>query len=122
MDIKISEGKLEFLIDTIFDGIGVDVNHLSHNFQVRMTYLEFLASVTTRREMVAKYDFQYNYIIVFDNKFYDLVKPWVSYKVYDLIKEELIKRIFKVYTGKYKSIYKEEPKSIKFVDKDFNKV
>jgi hypothetical protein len=122
MDIKISEGKLEFLIDTIFDGIGVDVNHLSHNFQVRMSYLEFLVGVTTRREMVAKYDFQYNYIIVFDNKFYDLVKPWVSYKVYDLIKEELIKRIFKVYTGKYKSIYKEEPKSIKFVDKEYNKV
>ena len=122
MDVKISEGKLEFLMDTIFDGLGVDVNRLSHNFQVRMSYLEFLASVTTRREMVAKYDFEWNYIIVFDDKFYNLVKPWVYRKVYDVIKEDLIKRIFKVYTKKYKSIYKEEPKSIKFVDKDFNKV
>jgi hypothetical protein len=122
MDVKISEEKLEFLMDTIFDGLGVDVNRLSHNFQVRMSYLEFLASVTTRREMVAKYDFEWNYIIVFDDKFYDLVKPWVSRKVYDVIKEDLIKRIFKVYTKKYKSIYKEEPKSIKFVDKGFNKV
>jgi hypothetical protein len=122
MDVKISEKKLEFLMDTIFDGLGIDVNHLSHNFQVRMSYLEFLASVTTRREMVAKYDFEWNYIIVFDEKFYDLVKPWVSRKVYDVIKEDLIKRIFKVYTGKYKSIYKDEPKSIKFVDRDYNKL
>lgn len=42
MDVKISEEKLEFLMDTIFDGLGVDVNRLSHNFQVRMSYLEFL--------------------------------------------------------------------------------
>jgi hypothetical protein len=87
-----------------------------------MCYLEFLASITTRREIVAKYDFEWNYIIVFDDKFYNLVKSWISYKVYDLIKEELIKRIFKIYTRKYKSIYKDEPKSIKFVDKEYNKV
>ena len=121
MDVKISEGKLEFLMDTIFDGIGVDVNHLSHSFQSRMSRIEFLTP-GTRQEVVGRYDYDYNYILVFDDKFYNLVKPWVSRKVYDLIKEDLIKRIFKVYTGKYKSIYKGEPKSIKFVDKDYNKV
>ena len=121
MEIKISQEKLDYLTDTIFDGLGVDVNHLSHSFQSRMGRIEFLTP-GTRQEVVGRYDYDYNYISVFDDKLYDLVKPWVSRKVYDLIKRDLIKRIFKVYTGKYKSIYRGEPKSIKFVDKDYNNV
>jgi hypothetical protein len=121
MEIKISQEKLDYLKDTIFDSLGVDVNHLSHSFQNRMSRLEFLTP-GTRQEVIARYDYDYNYISVFDDKFYDLVGLWVSRKVYDLIKRDLIQRIFKVYTGKYKSIYKGEPKVIKFVDKDYNNV
>jgi hypothetical protein len=121
MEIKISKEKLDFLTDVVFDYLGVDVNHLSHSFQTRMMYLEFL-SPGTRQEVIAKYDFEWNYIIVFDDKFYNLTKGYVNRQLYDLIKEDLIIRIFKVYTQKYKSIYKEKPKSVKFVDKMYNKV
>ena len=121
MDVKISEGKLEFLMDTIFDGIGVDVNHLSHSFQSRMSRIEFLTP-GTRQDVISRYDKDYNYISVFDDRFYDLVDGYVNRKVYDLIKESLIRKVFKTYTDRFPSIYKEEPKEVKFVDKDYNKV
>ena len=121
MEIKISKEKLKFLEDYIFDSLDINVDRLSNSFQSRMSRIEFLTP-GTRQEVIGRYDYDYNYISVFDDKFYNLLDGYVNRQVYDLIKENLIKRIFNVYTGKYKSIYKGEPKSIKFVDKDYNNV
>ncbi len=115
MEVKIREKKLNFLKDYVFDNLEIDDYPLFQVFQRRMRCLEFL-STGTRQGVVGRYDYDYNCISVFDDKFYDLMSAYVSRPLYDLIKEDLIKKIFKIYTGKYKSIYKEEPKSIKFID------
>jgi hypothetical protein len=122
MEIKISQERLKYFEDFIFNSFYIDNEDLSKCFHPQMGYIKFLTP-GTRRDLIAQYDKQYNYITVFDDKLYELVNRWVgSRTIYDLIKEDLIRRVFKVYTEKYKGIYKKEPKEVKFVDKDFNKV
>ena len=122
MDVKISENKLDKLKDIIIDMVGIDKENLYKAFQSRMGRVEFLTP-GTRQKVIGRYDQDYNYISVFDDIFYDFISNFVgSRKVYDLIKEDLIKRIFKMYTVHYPSIYKKEPKIVKFVDNDYNKV
>jgi hypothetical protein len=62
--------------------------------------------------------------VVNDEKFYDLVSVWVSsYKLYDIIKDEVIKRIYGKYTKRFGAVrYPDEIRDIKYVsDTDFNK-
>jgi hypothetical protein len=122
MEIKVSEVRLDKLKDNIISMVGIDKENLYKSFQSRMGRVEFLTP-GTRQKVIGKYDQDYNYISVFDDIFYDFISNFVgSRKVYDLIKEDLIRRIFKIYTVKYPSIFKKEPKIVKFVDKDYNKV
>jgi hypothetical protein len=121
MEIKISQQKLVYLEDIIFDSFGIDNEDWQSPFQSRMGRIEFLTP-GTRQDVISRYDKDYNYISVFDDRFYDLVDGYVNRKVYDLIKESLIRKVFKTYTDRFPSIFKEEPKEVKFVDKDYNKV
>jgi hypothetical protein len=61
--------------------------------------------------------------VVNDDKFYDLISNWVgSHKVYDLIKDDLIKRIFKVYSNRFKKRNYDEIQTIKYMNnEEFNK-
>jgi hypothetical protein len=61
--------------------------------------------------------------VVNDDKFYDLISKFVgSHKVYDLIKDDLIKRIFKVYTDRFKKRNYEDIRTIKYMNNEqFNK-
>ena len=62
--------------------------------------------------------------MVNDEKFYDLVSVWVaSHKLYDIIKDEVIKRIYGKYTKRFKAVrYPDEIRDIKYVsDGEFNK-
>jgi hypothetical protein len=62
--------------------------------------------------------------VVNDEKFYDLVSVWVSsYKLYDIIKDEVIKRIYGRFTKRFKAVrYPDEIRNIKYMSNmDFNK-
>jgi len=124
MDIKISEDKIEKIIDTIVNSIGVDKYD---SFQARsrndISYVEFLTP-RTREYVISRYYPDINRVVVNDEKFYDLVSVWVSsYKLYDIIKDEIIKRIYKKFTKRFKSvIYPDEIRDMKYVSNtDFNK-
>ena len=123
MNLKISQEKLNFLEDTIFEGLDIFESDWKTPFQIRYGRIEFLTP-GNRRGVIGFYDpeYSYNYISVNDDKFYDLLKSYVPRQVYDLIKENLIKRIFKVYTDRYPSIYKKEVKDVSFVDGNYNKI
>jgi len=122
MEIKISQEHLKYLEDIIFDSFRIDKEDLSKCFHSQMDYIKFLTP-GTRQDLIAQYDRQYNNISVFDDKFYGLISRWVgSFTIYNLIKEDLIRKVFKVYMTKYPTIYKKEPKEVRFVDKDFNRV
>ena len=62
-------------------------------------------------------------MVVNDDKFYDLISKFVgSHKVYDLIKDDLIKRIFKVYTDRFKKRDYKDIRTIKYMNnEEFNK-
>ena len=123
MNLNISQEKLNFLEDTIFEGLDIFESDWKTPFQIRYGRIEFLTP-GNRRGVIGFYDpeYSYNYISVNDDKFYDLLKSYVPRQVYDLIKENLIKRIFKVYTDRYPSIYKKEVKNVSFVDGNYNKI
>jgi hypothetical protein len=122
MKIKISEDKLEKIIDVVFDGLGVDKYHSFQSRSINTFYIEFLTPVT-RQNVISRYYPDLNLAVVNDEKFYDLVSGWVgSYKLYDIIKDDIIKRIFKVYSNRFKSRNYGEIRNIKYMSNmDFNK-
>lgn len=123
MEIKISEDKLEKIIDTVVNGIGVDKGE---SFQSRLgskfQYIEFLTPIT-RRETISRYYPDLNSVSVNDEKLYDLISVWVgSRKLYNIIKDEIIKRIYKKYIGRYKYMSEYVIRNIKYMsDEQFNK-
>jgi hypothetical protein len=122
MDVKISEEKLEKIIDVVVNGIGVDKYDSFQSRSISLRYVEFLTP-GNRREVISRYYPDINRVVVNDEKFYDLVSVWVSsYKLYDIIKDEVIKRIYGKYTKRFKAVrYPDEIRDIKYVsDTDFN--
>ena len=122
MDVKISEEKLEKIIDVVVNGIGVDKYDSFQTRSITLRYVEFLTP-GNRREVISRYYPDINKVVVNDEKFYDLVSVWVSsYKLYDIIKGEVIKRIYGKFTKRFKAVrYPDEIRDIKYVsDTDFN--
>ena len=122
MEIKISEEKLEKIIDVVVNGIGVDKYDSFQTRSITLRYVEFLTP-GNRREVISRYYPDINKVVVNDEKFYDLVSVWVSsYKLYDIIKDEVIKRIYGKFTKRFKAVrYPDEIRDIKYVsDTDFN--
>ena len=123
MEIKISEEKLEKIIDVVVNGIGVDKYDSFQSRSVSLRYVEFLTP-GNRRDVISRYYPDINRVVVNDEKFYDLVSVWVSsYKLYDIIKDEVIKRIYGKYTKRFGAVrYPDEIQNIKYMsDEEFNK-
>ena len=122
MEIKISEDKLEKIIDVVVNGIGVDKYDSFQSRSAHLHYIEFLTP-GNRRETISRYYPDINLVAVNNEKFYDLVSIWVaSHKLYDMIKSEVIKRIYKKYTGRYKRMSEYEIRNLKYMsDEEFNK-
>ena len=123
MDVKISEEKLEKIMDVVVNGIGVDKYDSFQSRSITLRYIEFLTP-GNRREVISRYYPDINKVVVNDEKLYDLVSVWVaSHKLYDIIKDEVIKRIYGKYTKRFKAVrYPDDIRSIKYVSNtDFNK-
>ena len=123
MDVKISEEKLEKIIDVVVNGIGVDKYDSFQSRSITLRYIEFWTP-GNRREVISRYYPDINKVVVNDEKLYDLVSVWVaSHKLYDIIKDEVIKRIYGKYTKRFKAVrYPDDIRSIKYVSNtDFNK-
>jgi len=122
MEIKVSEEKLDFLKDFIIDGLGIDKYD---SFQPRsiniINYIEFLTP-GTREYVISRYYPELGLAVVNDERFYNLISKFVgSHKVYDLIKGDIIKKIFKIYTDRFKTRYYEDIRTIKYMsDEKFN--
>lgn len=122
MNIKVSQEKLDMLKDIVINGIGIEDDNsfeaLTKFFQSRTNRLQFLTP-NTRRDTIAEYILEPNNIVVYDDKFYDLLSSFIgSRKVYDLVKEDIIRRIFKTFTKRYKAAFPKDPESVDFVKKD----
>jgi hypothetical protein len=122
MEIKISEDKLNYLKDIVFDGLGVDKYDSFQSRSINVYYIEFVTP-GTRQNVISRYYPDLNLAVVNDEKFYDLISKFVgSHKVYDLIKDDIIKRIFKVYSDRFKSRNYGEIRNIKYMsNEEFNK-
>jgi hypothetical protein len=123
MEIKISENKLEKIIDVVVNGIGVDKYDSFQSRSINLRYVEFLTP-GNRRDVISRYYPDINRVVVNDEKFYDLVSVWVSsYKLYDIIKDEVIKKIYGRFTKRFKAVrYPDEIRDIKYMSNmDFNK-
>jgi hypothetical protein len=122
MEIKISEDKLDYLKDVVFDGLGIDKYTSFQSRNVSVRYIEFLTP-GTREYVISRYYPDINLAVVNDDKFYDLISKFVgSHKFYDLIKKDVIKRIYKKYTDRFSSIrFPDDIRTIKYMsDMDFN--
>jgi hypothetical protein len=122
MEIKISEDKLNLLKDIVFDGLDVDKYDSFQSRSIETRYIEFLTP-GTRKDVISRYYPEINLAVVNDDKFYDLINNWFgSHKVYDLIKGDIIKRIFKVYTDRFKKRNYGDIRTIKYMNNEqFNK-
>jgi len=123
MEIKVSEEKLDFLIDVVIDGLGIDKYDSFQSRSITTRYVEFLTP-GTREYVISRYYPDMNLAVVNDEKFYDLISKLVgSHKFYDLIKKDVIKRIFKIYTKRFLSIrFPNDIQHTKFMsDEQFNK-
>jgi len=105
MDIKISEEKIKKLKDIVISSLGIDEDNLIRAFQSRMNgyKVQFLTPGTRKHVIAEYYGFDNkNFIRVSDDYFYDLVSPiFGSRNIYNEIREDLIRRIFKIYKYKY---------------------
>lgn len=123
MEIKISEDKLDYLKDIIIDGLNIDKYN---SFQPRSTsvvhYIEFLTPVT-REYVIARYYPDTNLVVVNNDKFYELISNFVSsHKFYDLIKRDIIIRIYKTYIDRFKMKNFGDIRNIKYMsDENFNR-
>ena len=122
MEIKISKDKLNYLTDIIFDGLDIDGYDCFQSRTITTRYIEFLTP-GTRQNIISRYYPDMNLAVVNDEKFYNLISGWIgSHKVYGLIKDDLIKRIFKVYSNRFKARNYGDIRTIKYVsDEQFNK-
>jgi hypothetical protein len=122
MKIKISEDKLDLLKDVVFDGLNIDKHSSFQSRSIDTRYIEFLTP-DTRKDVISRYYPDIGIAVVNDEKFYDLISGMVgSHKVYDLIKDDLIKQIFKVYSDRFKSRDFGEIRNLKYrSDEEFNK-
>lgn len=122
MEIKISEDKIDYLKNVVFDGLGIDKYTSFQSRSVSVRYIEFLTP-GTRQNVISRYYPDINLVVVNDEKFYELISMYVgSYKFYDLIKDDIIKRIFKVYSDRFKAREYGDIRTIKYMsDMDFNK-
>jgi hypothetical protein len=123
MEIKLNQEKLNFLTDIIIDSLDIDKYDSFQSRTITIRYIEFLTP-GTRENVISRYYPDTNLVVVNNEKFYDLISDWVnSHKVYDLIKNELIKRIYKIYTNRFISIrFPNEIRIIKYMsDEAFNK-
>jgi hypothetical protein len=122
MEIKISEDKLNYLKDIVFDGLNIDKYDSFQSRSITGHHIEFVTPVT-RQSVISRYYPDIIMTVVNDDKFYDLISKFVgSHKVYDLIKDDIIKRIFKVYTDRFKRRNYEDIRTIKYMsDTEFNK-
>ena len=122
MEIKISEDKLNYLKDIVFDGLDVDKYDSFQSRSITLHYIEFLTP-GTRQNVISRYYPELVLIVVNDEKFYELISMYVgSHKFYDLIKDDIIKRIFKVYTDRFKKRFPNDIWNIKYMsDEQFNK-
>ena len=122
MEIKISEDKLNLLKDVVFDGLDIDKYDSFQSRSVSTRYVEFLTP-GTRQNIISRYYPDTNLAVVNDEKFYELVSMYVgSHKFYDLIKDDIIKRIFKVYMDRFRLRNYGDIRTIKYMnDEQFNK-
>ena len=122
MKIKISEDKLNLLKDVVFDGLNINKHTSFQSRSIDTRYIEFLTP-DTRKDVISRYYPEIGIAVVNDEKFYDLISGMVgSHKVYDLIKDDLIKQIFKVYSDRFKSRDFGEIRNLKYrSDEEFNK-
>jgi len=122
MEIKISEDRLNMLKDIVFDGLDVDKYDSFQSRSIDARYIEFLTP-GTRQNVISRYYPDINLAVVNDDKFYDLINSWFgSHKVYDLIKDDIIKRVFNVYTDRFKKRNYGEIRTIKYMNNEqFNK-
>ena len=123
MEIKVSKEKLELLIDVVVDGLGVDKYDSFQSRSITIHYIEFLTP-GTREYVISRYYPDINLVVVNDEKFYNLISNLVgSHKFYDLIKKDVIKRIYKMYTDRFSSIrFPDDIQHTKFMsDEQFNK-
>ena len=122
MEIKISEDKLNYLKDIVFDGLNIDKYDSFQSRSITGHRIEFVTP-GTRQSVISRYYPDIIMTVVNDDKFYDLISKFVgSHKVYDLIKDDIIKRIFKVYTDRFKRRNYEDIRTIKYMsDTEFNK-
>ena len=122
MKIKISEDKLNLLKDVVFDGLNINKHSSFQSRSIHVRYIEFLTP-DTRKDVISRYYPEINLAVVNDEKFYDLISGMVgSHKVYDLIKDDLIKRIFKVYSDRFKTRDFGDIRNLKYMDDEqFNK-
>ena len=122
MEIKISEDKLNLLKDIVFDGLGVNKYDSFQSRTIDSQYIEFVTP-GTRLNTISRYYPEINLAVVNNEKFYDLISNFVgSHKFYDLIKDDIIKRVFNVYTDRFKKRNYGEIRTIKYMDNEqFNK-
>jgi ribosomal protein L17 len=122
MEIKISEDKLNLLKDIVFDGLDVDKYDSFQSRSIETRYIEFLTP-ETRQNVISRYYPDINLAVVNNDKFYDLINNWFgSHKVYDLIKDDIIKRVFNVYTDRFKKRNYGDIRTIKYMNNEqFNK-
>jgi len=122
MKIKISEDKLNLLKDVVLDGLRVDKYDSFQSRSLTISYIEFLTP-ETRENVISRYYPDTNLVVVNDEKFYDLISNMVgSHNVYDLIKDDLIKQIFKVYSDRFSKRNYGEIRNLKYrSDEEFNK-
>jgi hypothetical protein len=122
MKIKISEDKLNLLKDVVFDGLNINKHTSFQSRSIDTRYIEFLTP-DTRKDVISRYYPEIGIAVVNDEKFYDLISGMVgSHNVYDLIKDDLIKQIFKVYSDRFKLRDFGEIRNLKYrSDEEFNK-
>jgi hypothetical protein len=122
MEIKISEDKLDYLKDVVFDGLDINKYDSFQSRSIDTRYVEFLTP-GTRQNVISRYYPDMNLAVVNNEKFYELISIYVgSYKFYDLIKDDIIKRIFKVYSDRFKAREYNDIRTIKYMSNEqFNK-
>jgi hypothetical protein len=122
MEIKISDEKLDYLKDIIVDSLGVDKYISFQSRAISTRYIEFLTP-GTREYVISRYYPDLGLVVVNDERFYDLISKFVgSYKVYDLIKNDIIKQIYRIYTERFKTRDFGDIRNLKYMSNmDFNK-
>lgn len=121
MNVKINDKKLDKLKDIIIDFLGVN----EQSFQRRFTdifYIEFLTP-GTRKNVIARLYPASELVEINEDKFFELVGSFVpSHKIYDIIKNDLIKKIYLEHSYVFKMTPIENIKKFRYSsDQEFEK-